>query len=52
MNDKKILQIIKQLKELHAIDENELIVEDNFIFIPSIELIRDTDGKWISDISF
>ena len=50
MEDKKILKIINWLKEINAFEGEELIIEDNYIFIPPVELIRDKTGKWIPNI--
>lgn len=49
MDDEMIQAIIEQFEKIHAIDSYELYVEDNYIFIPSIELRRDENGKWVTN---
>ena len=49
MDDETIQAIIEQFEKINAIDSYELLVEDNYIFIPSIELKRDKSGKWVTN---
>lgn len=40
----KILYYLRKCYE--AVGDNVYVEEDNYIFFPPIEFIRDTDGKW------
>lgn len=47
MNDKNLQELLYLIKKFNLVS-NDLIEEDNFTFIPAIELIRDKNGEWIS----
>lgn len=49
MDDEMIQTIIEQFEKVNAIDPYDLVIEDNYIFIPSIELRRDKNGKWVTN---
>lgn len=49
MNDEMIQTIIEQFEKIHAIEPGELYIEDNYIFIPAIELRRNENGKWVTN---
>ena len=49
MDDEMIQTIIEQFEKINAIDPYDLCIEDNYIFIPSIELWRDENGKWVTN---
>ena len=49
MDDEMIQTIIEQFEKINAIDPYDLYIEDNYIFIPPIELRRDENGKWVTN---
>lgn len=48
MNDENLQKLLYLIKKFNLISNDCLIEEDNFTFIPAIELIRDKNGEWIS----
>lgn len=47
LTDKEIKKIIYYLKECYEEINEDLIEENNYIFLPAIEFHRDEQGEWI-----